>query len=495
MSNFTSRLGFHYFPNSRHYREQDLQTWLPVLKRLGASWLTILAPATRAIPENFIYGLIRAGIKPVLHFPLSLTDNIDNDELIMLFRLYSRWGVRYVALFDKPNSRSAWRAGIWAQEDLVERFLDIFLPLAQAASKEGLIPIFPPLEPGGDYWDLAFLQAALRGISRRARADLIENLALGAYAWVNKRPLDWGIGGPNRWPGARPYFTPQGVQDQLGFRIFDWYTEISRDEIGKDLPILLLRAGARQSYDQSDNNQAALQHADLNLEILKQLADDNQTIPENILACNIWLLAVDEEDAYQSQAWFKPDGSRLPAVDVFRQWVGITDEEIERIGSSLVIAQQEMDEISDENIEIEAEIGLEKTLIEDQVSSRDVDARDQVEELSMENVPTTVSEQVFHADVKKNERPDGEPSKHPIAHYVLLPLYAWGAGEWDLELIQPILQETHPTVGFSLAEARLARRVSVIGGPGAISEDILSLLRSEGCEVERILADGTVVAT
>ena len=82
----------------------------------------------------------------------------------------------------------------------------------------------------------------------------------------------------------------------------------------------------------------------------------------------------------------------------------------------------------------------------------------------------------------------------PLSHYVLLPLYAWGAGEWDLQAIQLLLKETHPTVGFSLTEARLASRVTVIGGEGAISIGAVEMLRQNGCIVERVQEDGTLVA-
>ncbi len=84
---------------------------------------------------------------------------------------------------------------------------------------------------------------------------------------------------------------------------------------------------------------------------------------------------------------------------------------------------------------------------------------------------------------------------HTISHYVLLPLYAWGAADWDLEVIQPLLQESHPTVGFSLTEARLASRVTVVGGDGAISAEALDMLRAAGCKVERVMDDGTLVAS
>ncbi|MFM8320399.1 MAG: hypothetical protein ACKOC5_05735, partial [Chloroflexota bacterium] len=91
--------------------------------------------------------------------------------------------------------------------------------------------------------------------------------------------------------------------------------------------------------------------------------------------------------------------------------------------------------------------------------------------------------------------PPAPPARRPISHYVLLPLYAWGAANWDLAIIEPLLQNSHPTIGFSLAEARHAERVTVVGGEGAVSVDALAMLRKAGCQVERILEDGTLIAT
>ena len=78
---------------------------------------------------------------------------------------------------------------------------------------------------------------------------------------------------------------------------------------------------------------------------------------------------------------------------------------------------------------------------------------------------------------------------------MLLPLYAWGAANWDLALIEPMLSASHPTIGFSLAEAQHAARVTVVGGEGAVSVDAIEMLRRSGCQVERILDDGTLIAT
>ena len=50
-------------------------------------------------------------------------------------------------------------------------------------------------------------------------------------------------------------------------------------------------------------------------------------------------------------------------------------------------------------------------------------------------------------------------------------------------------------LGFSIAEASLAKRVTVVGGVQAFPDSILETLRNAGCAVERMIVDGTVLAT
>ncbi len=76
-----SRIGFHYYPDTLHYRVGDLETWLPELQGMGAGWLTLLAPMERAIPETFISGLMNGGIQPILHFHFSTVSPISSASL------------------------------------------------------------------------------------------------------------------------------------------------------------------------------------------------------------------------------------------------------------------------------------------------------------------------------------------------------------------------------------------------------------------------------
>jgi len=218
----TNQIGFHYYQDTLHYSSQDLATWLPELTRLSASWVVLLSDATRAIPEQFISGLVEARINPIIHFKLQLPDSPTAAELKTILTAYHRWGVRYVVFFDKPNEASSWSSAGWSHQDLVERFMDRFLPLAQEAARIGLTPVFPPLMPGGSYWDTSFFKSSLQSMQRRGQQALMEKMAAGSYAYTFGHELAWGEGGPDKWSQSKPYFTPEDSQDERGFNNYEW---------------------------------------------------------------------------------------------------------------------------------------------------------------------------------------------------------------------------------------------------------------------------------
>lgn len=296
------KLGFRYFPDSLHYRDTDLQTWLPALQALGARLVVLSAPEDRAIPEGFVRGLAAGGIEPVVQFRLPLAEPVDHHGLAVLLQAYASWGVTYVCPFDRPNTRQSWNSGGWVQQQLVERFLDRFVPLAEQICQAGMRPVFPGLEPGGAFWDTVFLRAALKGIKARGHTRLLEQLVIGAHANASGRRLDWGAGGPEVWTGVRPYDTPAGQEDHLGFRIFEWYAAISQQALGGVLPIMLLTASAEGEDDIR--------------EITRMLAGRSDTqLPEYVLGGCLDDLA----------AWHDADGSPLPLAAEVRGWTAETE--------------------------------------------------------------------------------------------------------------------------------------------------------------------------
>lgn len=441
-TNAHSRLGVHYHEDDQHFRLSDLNTWMPGLKRLGIAWLVLTQPANNAIPEPFIRELDASGVAPLLHLrahPLALPPA---SEWAVLFHAYAKWGLKYVILFDQPNSRMTWPPSAWAQADLVERFLDVVIPLAQCAQDAGLTAVLPPLAPGGDYWDTAFLRDCLQGFADRGRSELLSQMALTAYANVThtERPLPWGAGGPERWPGARPYFTPEDQQDQRGFYIFHWYTAISQAIAGKPLPLILLGAGRGAQHGGSESAISTDQLTTRLLSVARLMSknpDDEETrlvatpegecepVPEYVLACAFELAPPENAAIPTSGDWLNIAANPHPTLAALEGWAS-------------------------------------------------------------------------HAEEPQPTSPPANPKilhPHPIRHYVLFSPDAWELAEGRLEAIRPFVRKHLPTMGFSLSEACQARRVTLVGGPNAFSDEEVKRLHVAGCEVERIAGDGTNIAS
>lgn len=302
------RFGMHYFANTTHYHAADLRTWLPKLRSLGAKWVVLPVTPDRNIPEDFVISLLQAGIEPILHVQLSLEKSAKTEDLQTLFEAYANYGVRYVVLFDRPNLRSRWPRSGWTQRGLVSRFLELFQPAAYAAIDAGLTPVFPALEPGGDYWDTAFLRSALEAMEQNGEDILLDKLALAAYAWAGDKPLTWGEGGPERWPATLPYATPENSQDQRGFRIFDWYNAVSAAAIGRELPLIVLAAGVQP-------NGAA------DAARMQEIAKEIDNLPANVVAANMWVLAADAGAPEAAAAWFDASGEPNAVAEA---WLGHT---------------------------------------------------------------------------------------------------------------------------------------------------------------------------
>jgi hypothetical protein len=428
-------LGFHYFPDEMHYRQADAQAWLPELLAMDARWLTLTGSLTRAIPEPFVRQLIEAGIEPVIHLPSVPLERdalaVTTSTLSMLFKTYARWGVKYVVPFAEPNTRAAWPSAAWGQAGLVQRFVDMLLPLLEAQAEAGLQPIFPPLKAGGEYWDTAFLEGALAGLATRGKQGLAQQMTIAVNLWTFNRPLDWGAGGKQRWANTRPYLTPPGSQDQRGFRIFEWYDQIVREQLGASLPFLCLAGGPRLG-DRTDANYppvTELWHASCIQQIVQMMHD--ALISPNLLNVSFWLLAAPEGSPFAPEAWIQPGGSMLPAVQALKN--------MSRYGQR--------------------------------------PQRRQLDESKSLNVPGAT----------------GNGDK-PLKHYMLLPLFEWGVSEWHWQAALTYVKAHRPVCGFSAEEAARAQRVTLLGNEQGISSEVEEALRQAGCAVERIVPAGDGVA-
>jgi hypothetical protein len=312
-------LGIHYFPDDRHFRLKDLDVWIPELQSLGLRWVALSGRLSCAIPEEFLRRLTEAGIEPVLLLDREpIRPPADTFDAIL--RSYRRAGVRFVSPFPAPNLDSAWETAS-GMPDLspVEGFLDVFPPVAEKILAEGLIPVLPMLDPAGNYWSLAFLERFLSGLDQSGKGALARSLVLAADFSARNRPLDWGAGGPVRWPEARPYFTPPGSQDHLGFQGYLWIDEVVRRTLGASLPLIGLRAGATVGdlTDPECPPVDPLRHSEINLQVAQIAAGGRFSAP--VLCLCFRLLAAENEAPEASEVWYRNDGSTLPIVDALKR--------------------------------------------------------------------------------------------------------------------------------------------------------------------------------
>lgn len=312
------KIGFHYFQDLNHYQTKDLALWRPELESLQAGWLVLKASPTHAIPEEFVSGLVDSGIQPIIHFDFPVNTDTRAEDLRVLLSSYAKWGVRHVVFFDRPNMKFAWINDTWSQGDLVERFLDRYLPFVRIAEQNGLIPIFPPLQPGGDYWDLSFLKKVLTLVKQRRSLDFVSNLHIAVSSQTFNHPLSWGAGGKRNWKVPRPYSkTDLGEEDHIGFNTWQWYADLVHNTLEIDPKIFLFYYGSsdiRTSIlDPKVSFEELIDFALSPSEEAGRAADQKN----NILGCLFWILSSSEENQDGTTAFFdlngQPKNAAIPA--------------------------------------------------------------------------------------------------------------------------------------------------------------------------------------
>ncbi len=306
----SKKLGFHYYKDSGHFDDPSLDYWLPKLQAAGTSWLVIYAPETGEIPENFILRLREARIEPVVVLNYSISEPPSVPIFQQRMAYFHSIGIHMVQFFNRPNMKSSWNAEDWIKPGLVTRFVRKFADYAIVCVREKVIPLFPLLEPGGDYWDLAFLRGAIKQIRKEYSESLLSNLVFSASACLNRHPMGWNEAGPSVIPAAVPY--SEGQVDHRGFYLYSWYEDILRKEVGKNVPLLLMNAGL---WDPSSGifdvvtRESKQQYLNI-LNMLQEVTLKGESkVPSYILSCCVYKLPSAESLSAAVSAENKPSGN------------------------------------------------------------------------------------------------------------------------------------------------------------------------------------------
>jgi hypothetical protein len=290
-------LGIHYFEDGLHYRQEDLHQWLPILRSLNLPWLILQSSARSSIPETFVRTLIDHNIQPTIHFQPALAAAPTTQEFLLLFKIYARWGIKHIVLFDRPNLRTSWPTAEWVRANPVDRLLDLFIPRAEAALEAGLTPLLPPLEPGGDYLDTVFLKTTLLGLIQRGQNRLAKSIAMAAYGRDYLPDPSRSLSGSERWREANPFGPSVNSKDHRGFHIASCYLTAAEEVLGFRPPVFLMQVNASTFISQ------------------------HKLLPPEVIACSFWILSASQKTPAYPHAWFTPDGHPQPGARFLQNWL------------------------------------------------------------------------------------------------------------------------------------------------------------------------------
>lgn len=281
------KLGFHYYGDAGHFDEASMDFWFPKLQAAGTRWLVICLSQNVSVPQEFIDRLKSIRIEPIVIMNLSISEPPSQIQFEQTVRDYAEKGIRLIQFFNKPNLRRSYTPEDWMKPGLVKRFTERFAAYASIAIREKIIPIYPLLEPGGDYWDLAFFESSLKILKENYSEKVLPNLVFSAYCGLNEHPISWNAEGPAEYGYPAPY--EQNGVNHCGFYLYKWYHDLIVRELGKNYPMILFRAG-KWAYGIGELNLITKESRQEYLKILNITQNEANPLPNFVLACCLYKL-------------------------------------------------------------------------------------------------------------------------------------------------------------------------------------------------------------
>jgi len=328
--------------------------YIAELRSLNIRWVKIVQGDTPKVAHPYlIRRLVATGIMPIVRVYQEY--NEPPQHLGELVRSGRPMGVYYYELFNEPNI--AGRPGGWRPGESinVDRLVDLWIPAAETVIQEGGFPSLPALTPGGDYDDVAFLDAFLSAVVRRGRKDLLRQSWLPLHNYFLNHPLDYPEDSVNlrsvplsATEAARRGLTAAQVQsinharqiahlprsqggyyrgstiyqDSNAFRKFEAYHKVVMDRVGFAMPIISTEGGAIAG-SQEDPRYPPVTDDDVARWTVAAYNYMLDQAPPYYFAFTPWLLvnqaAGGGGGSWEAAAWYKMDGTVLPVVNALKR--------------------------------------------------------------------------------------------------------------------------------------------------------------------------------
>lgn len=275
--------GMHWVPTLSQTPEV-VDRFVRELQGMKIKWAVILNDGTDTGRNDYLVErLTQAGIMPVMRIYTPGLQPIPPGQLEKLVRHYRDMGVHYYQIYNEPNLR--FENG--GRDPDVNRYLDQWVPAAQAVVRAGGLPGFGALSPGGDVDDLQFLRAALQELNRRGQAGILN------WSWLSVHNYDWG--------------------DGKGFLRYRRYADAIQNELGRLMPMIGTEGGTYSGEGLTAQGQ---------VDRVRQSYAYMANREPYFLAYSYWIIANEagggHDGAFSHQALFRPDGVS-PIVEALKE--------------------------------------------------------------------------------------------------------------------------------------------------------------------------------
>jgi hypothetical protein len=286
--------GMHWIPTTEQSHDV-VDKFVAAAQTMGVKWVTFLNDGASIGKNDYLVSkLVGAGIEPVMRLWTPTLEPIQGDIEGMV-RHYVGMGVHYFQPFNEPNLNAEQPGGVAPS---VDRYLDAWVPAAQAIVRGGGLPGFGSMSPGGDMNDITFLTQALAGLRSRGQTDTLDHAWLSMHNYTHNHAIEERA-------------------DTDGFFKFRAYHQILSDALGRDVPIIGTEGGTFVG-EHEDTTQAAVTAStavSMATQAYTYMRDKRE--PWNF-AYSSWTIANEAgggtDQGFSQQAMFRADGSVNPIV-------------------------------------------------------------------------------------------------------------------------------------------------------------------------------------
>lgn len=311
---FDTGIGMHWSADASYaYDSTTAVNQICNLKKMGLSWIKIVATGTSAV--DFARIMKQNDIEPIVRLYRYQPNpvNVPPTDLNAV-STYVNAGVSYFEPTNEPNLAVEWQGQVLPVcTDAASQTMQTWVVDALRIQQRGGIPLFPALSPGGNCDDMQFFQNSFNWLSQNTcyLANGTRGSCLGLFdsSLSNGKPAAIAVHNYNlnhdnstNPDGTINFYT----QDGNAFLKFTFYNNFVKSYLGKSIPILATEGG--MIIGSSEDNRYPVTDAIWHMNVIMAMNNYQMKNTTPYFFNTAYWLSIPNRDAtWGDGAWFNID--------------------------------------------------------------------------------------------------------------------------------------------------------------------------------------------